>query len=220
MFQRLSGHYGPSGWWPGIDGGKASPFEMIVGAILVQNVAWKNAERALRSLKQSRLLDPEAIRLAPNEEIEALIRPTGYFRQKTLKLKALVDHLHRQYDGRLEELLDRPLAELRTELLGLKGIGPETCDCILNYAAGYPVMAMDAYTRRIFSRLGLVTPDAAYDEMQELFHASLPEETEIRGEYHALIDILGSRVCLKRDPVCSQCPLYEICPRESVEVTR
>lgn len=189
---------------------------MIVGAILVQNVAWANTEKALLALKAAGLLEPRALHEAPLEVVEPLIRPTGYFRQKALKLKAFTAHLFERYDGDLRALLVRPLPELRQELLALKGIGPETCDCILCYAAGYPVMAMDAYTRRIFSRLGIFPPDVTYDEMQAFFHRNLAGADP--GEFHAQIDTLGSRVCLKQRPLCHECPLESLCPRTGVEV--
>lgn len=222
VLNRLYARFGPRYWWPAVgtpEPVKAPPFEMIVGAILVQNIAWANVERALLSLRAAGLLEPAALHAAPPEAIEPLIRPTGYFRQKTKKLKAFCEYLYQGYRGDLGALLARPLPELRAELLSLPGIGPETCDCILNYAAGYPAMAMDTYTRRIFSRLGAFDPAISYAQMSAFFHAHLPADPALLGEYHAQIDTLGHRLCLKSRPQCGECPLQEICPRMGVEVT-
>ncbi len=217
----MEARFGPRFWWPAVDVDeptKAPPFEMIVGAILVQNVAWSNVEKALLALRGAGLLDPAALHGAAPEQIEPLIRPAGYFRQKTKKLKAFCEHLYTRYGGDLGALLKRPLPELREELLALPGIGPETCDCILNYAAGYPVMAMDTYTRRIFSRMGIFEPTVSYEAMSAFFHAHLPADTDLLGEYHAQIDTLGHRLCLKSRPQCNDCPLQELCPRAGLEV--
>lgn len=218
LLSLLADRFGPRNWWPSAAGdGRAEPFEMIAGAILVQNTTWVSVERALRALNDAGLLAPEPLGRVPLEELEQLIRPTGYFRQKALKLKGLVRHLEEYHGGDLAAMLGRPLPDLRAELLGIRGIGPETCDCILNYAAGYPVMAMDAYTQRIFSRLGIFPVKAGYQEMQAFFHQHLPADTELLGEYHAQIDTLGNRVCLKARPRCGECPLHSICRRVGVE---
>lgn len=221
VLERMYAEFGPRFWWPAVgvpEPERAAPFEMIVGAILVQNVAWSNVEKALLALREAGLLEPAALHRAEPEVIEPLIRPTGYFRQKTKKLKAFCEYLFRQYSGDLAKLLARPLPALREELGALPGIGPETRDCILNYAAGYPVMAMDTYTRRIFSRMGIFDPAVSYETMSEFFHAHLPADTELLGEYHAQIDTLGHRLCLKTRPQCQKCPLQELCSRAGVEV--
>lgn len=190
---------------------------MIVGAILVQNTAWRNVEGALLGLCKRGWLEPESMHRAPLVELEAVIRPTGYFRQKALKLKGFLTHLYERHGGSLESMLAQALPELRAELMSVRGIGPETCDCILCYAAGHPVMAMDSYTQRIFSRVGLFSPAASYIEMQKAFHGHLDWDSERFGEYHALIDTLGHSTCLKRRPRCSECPLAPICSRVGVE---
>ncbi|MBP2017925.1 endonuclease-3 related protein [Symbiobacterium terraclitae] len=220
VFRRLSDAFGPRHWWPSALApapAKAGPLEMIAGAILVQNVAWTNAEKAVRALAEAGLLDVAALHAAPVEKIEVLIRPAAYFRQKARRLKELAAHVTARHGGELAAMLRQPLADLRAELLALKGIGPETADCILCYAAGLPVMAMDAYTRRIFSRVGLFDPGVRYGEMQAFFHAHLPEDPDLRGEFHALIDALGNRLCRKREPRCAECPLRDLCGRVGVD---
>ena len=206
VFDRLHAHFGPRHWWPA-----ETAFEVVVGAILTQNVAWVNVEKAIANLKVAGLLDPAAMAAAPEAAIAELIRPSGYYKSKARKLKAFLAHVQQHYDGDLARMWQRPLAELGPEVYGLWGVGPETGDCILCYAAGKPVMAMDSYTRRVFSRLGAVSEDVTYHEMQALFHAHLPIDTQLFNEYHALIDGLGNQICLKRSPRCDQCPLADIC---------
>jgi len=219
IYRRLSDAFGPRHWWPSAlkpAPATAEPFEMIAGAILVQNVAWSNAEKAVRALAEAGLLDVAALHAVPAEALEPLIRPAAYFRQKARRLKEFAAYVTERHGGDLSRMLQQPLAELRSELLALRGIGPETADCILCYAAGLPVMAMDAYTRRIFSRMGLFDPAVTYAGMQSFFHAHLPEEAAMRGEFHALVDALGSRICRKRDPRCGECPLQDLCARVGV----
>lgn len=220
VFERLYGHFGPRYWWPAVGTAEptpAAPFEMIVGAILVQNVSWTNTTKALLNLKEADLLHPEGIRQSSVEALAPYLRPSGYFRQKAAKLKGFIAHLDQAHGGSLERLLAQPLARLRPELLGLKGIGPETADCILCYAAGLPVMPMDAYTRRIFYRLGAWPETITYEAMQERFHAALPATTALFNEYHAQLDTLGAQLCLKRAPHCGQCPLQDLCERRGIE---
>lgn len=222
VLDQLHSAFGPRLWWPSVKApppALAEPFEMIVGAILVQNVAWTNAEKALLALEGAGLLELAALHQAPAEAIEGLIRPAGYFRQKTRKLKGFAAHVADRYEMDLQAMLERPLDELRPELLSLNGIGPETADCILCYAAGKPVMAMDTYTRRIFSRVGIFPDTIRYEQMQAFFHQFLPAETALRGEYHAQVDTLGHRICLKTRPACGGCPLASICQRVGVAET-
>lgn len=212
IYQRLYQHFGPRHWWPA-----ETPLEVIVGAILTQNVAWKNVEKAITNLKGADMLSCQAIRNTPAEEIEPLIRSTGYYRVKTRKLKAFMDYLWERYEGSLERMFARPLSELRPEVLSVFGIGPETADAILCYAGGYPIMVMDAYTRRVFSRLGFLNPGDSYDSVQAFFMNNLPVDTSLYNEYHALIDRLANRVCTKKHPACHICPLADICPRSGLE---
>ncbi|MGI9860052.1 endonuclease III domain-containing protein [Moorella naiadis] len=207
IYARLYRHFGPRHWWPA-----ETPFEVIVGAILTQNVAWKNVEKAIANLKGAGLLTPEAMQRATPEELEPHIRPTGYYRVKARKLKAFSDYLHERYGGSLEAMFAQPLERLRKEILAVFGIGPETADAILCYAGNYPIMVMDAYTRRVFSRLGFFTAKASYQEMQDFFMANLPRDNRLYNEYHALIDALANRICLKKEPACDLCPLGDICP--------
>jgi endonuclease-3 related protein len=167
-YRALSRAWGPQHWWPA-----QSRFEVIVGAYLTQNTAWTNVEKALASLRSARLLSVIGIRRAPLAELERLIRPAGYFRQKANRLKIFVAFLDRQYQGSLTKLFARPTQELREELLNLHGVGPETADSILLYAGNHPVFVVDAYTRRILARHEILPEKAAYDEIQELFERAL-----------------------------------------------
>ncbi|BCV21821.1 endonuclease III domain-containing protein [Moorella sp. Hama-1] len=214
IFERLYRHFGPRHWWPA-----ETPFEVIVGAILTQNVAWKNVEKAIANLNRAGLLTPEAVMQATPEELEPHIRPTGYYRVKARKLKAFSDYLQERYGGSLEVMFAQPLELLRTEILDVFGIGPETADAILCYAGNYPIMVMDAYTRRVFSRLGFLTAKVSYQEMQDFFMTNLPRDNRLYNEYHALIDALANRICLKKEPACDRCPLGAICPRIGVAGT-
>ncbi|MDN5362390.1 MAG: endonuclease related protein [Moorella sp. (in: firmicutes)] len=211
IYDRLYAHFGPRRWWPA-----DTPFEVIVGAILTQNVAWKNVIQAITNLKSAGLLDPDAIYRAAEADLEPHIRPAGYFRSKARKLKAFVNHLQQQYGGSLEAMFDRPLAELRPEMLAIYGVGPETADAILCYAGNYPIMVMDAYTRRAFHRLGFWEEKVTYDQMQAFFMTHLPRDTRLYNEYHALIDALANRICRKKKPACPTCPLVDLCPRTGV----
>lgn len=209
VYDRLFGRYGPQNWWPA-----DTPFEVMVGAVLTQNTAWRNVERALLQLKERGLLDPVAMHRADPAALQEAIRPAGYFRTKTRTLQGLLSLLHGRYHGNLEQMLSTPGPVLRRELLRVRGIGPETADAILLYAAGYPVFVIDAYTRRIFSRAGLVATDALnYHELQEIFHRQLPRDPALFGEYHALIVALGKDCCLKQKPRCGACPLRDLCAR-------
>jgi endonuclease-3 related protein len=204
-FDRLLTRLGPQHWWPG-----ETPFEVVVGALLTQNTAWRNVERAIAALERAGALSAEGIAALDEERLAELVRPSGYYRQKAARLKGLVAFI--EGEGGLEALLARPAPELREALLSVKGVGPETADSIVLYAAGKPAFVVDAYTRRIASRLGLCQPDASYDELQRLFASSLPEDVPLFNEYHALLVALGKDVCLKREPRCDGCPLAELCP--------
>ncbi|MDT8069242.1 MAG: hypothetical protein ROO76_13835 [Terriglobia bacterium] len=160
--------WGPQHWWPA-----ESPFEVIAGAILTQNTAWTNVERALGNLRASRLLTIEGIRNIPLADLERLVQPAGFFRQKAARLKGFVVFLDERYGGALERMFAQPTHEFRAELLGLNGIGPETADSILLYAGQHEVFVVDAYTRRVFERHGLVEADAKYDEIREMIEHEL-----------------------------------------------
>jgi endonuclease III related protein len=165
--------WGPQHWWPA-----QSRFEMIVGAYLTQNTAWTNVEKALANLRSARLLSLIGIRRAPLAELERLIRPAGYFRQKARRLKLFVEFLDRQYQGSLTKLFSRPTEQLREELLNLHGVGPETADSILLYAGNHPVFVVDTYTRRILARHEILAEDAAFDEIRKMFEQALASVAE------------------------------------------
>jgi endonuclease-3 related protein len=185
---------------------------VVVGAILTQSVAWRNVEKAIANLKGKGLLSVRGLQEASVTELEEAIVPTLYYRMKARKLKAFMEHLVTAYDGSLENMFSRPLSSLRPEVLSLYGIGPETADSILLYAGSYPVFVVDAYTRRIFSRLGFVSETATYEDMQRFFMTHLPAEIQLYNEYHAQIVALGNQVCLGRKPKCFACPLAGDCP--------
>lgn len=200
-FVRLSERYGPTGWWPG-----DTPFEIAVGAILTQNTAWRNVELAIANLKRHKLLAPRAILDCPADKLENVLRPSGYFRVKAQRLRSFCQHLVDAYAGSIERMAARPLGELREELLGVHGIGPETADDILLYACGHPVFVVDTYTRRILSRHGHTTADMPYEELRNVFEAALPSNVTMFKEYHGLIVYVGKDYC-RTHPRCEGCPL-------------
>ncbi|HWY09285.1 MAG TPA: hypothetical protein VNY24_20660 [Candidatus Acidoferrales bacterium] len=204
MFQT----YGAQHWWPG-----RTPFEVIVGAILVQNTSWVNVERAIANLRQAKLLTPSALEKAPQPKLARLIRSSGYFRQKARKLKQFVKFLRKEHRGSLTAMFRTPTAKLREQLLSVHGIGPETADSILLYAGNHPVFVVDAYTRRILQRHGLTTGKESYEEIRGLFQKSLPNDPQLFNEFHALIVHAGKNYCRSRAPLCSQCALRPFLPQ-------
>ena len=211
IYHRLYAAYGPQHWWPG-----EGPFEVIVGAILTQQVGWRNVELAIAGLKTAGLMDPESLARAPLEQIAQIIRPTGYYNQKAKKLKAFLDFLNARYNTDLNKLFSLPVDKLRAELLSVRGIGEETADSIILYAAEKPSFVVDAYTRRILTRLGVINGEESYGEIRELFMKNLPEDVPLYNEYHALLVRHGKERCLKRNPRCAGCPLADMC-RASTE---
>jgi endonuclease-3 related protein len=207
IFNRLAAHFGPLHWWPA-----QSPFEVVVGAILTQNTAWRNVEYAIANLKKAGALTPAALRALERYELEALIRPAGFFRQKAERLQLFVEHLFVRHGGDLAALLTGPLETVRAELLTCKGVGPETADSILLYAGNHPSFVVDAYTRRLFTRLGLLGGSEGYESIRALFMDNLPHDTDLFNEYHALIVEECKTFCRKRAPLCPACPLLAGCP--------
>jgi endonuclease-3 related protein len=210
VYRRLLRARGPRGWWPG-----QTAFEVCAGAILVQNTAWPNAERALRALESRGLLSYEGLKGMSAEEIAPIIRSSGTFNVKARRLAAFVGFLGRRYEGRIEEMAREEPWDLRRQLLGVPGIGRETADCIVLYAAGHPLFVVDGYTRRVFSRLGMIRGDESYDDVQRFFMRRLPGETSLFNDYHAQIVGLAQQSCRAR-PVCAICPLDDICPKRGV----
>lgn len=201
MFRRMEAHYGPTGWWPG-----DSPFEIAVGAILTQNTAWTNVERAITKLKHANLLSPRKILACSDKELHETLRPSGYFRVKAGRLRAFCQHLVEHYGGSVKRMAKRPLTELREELLDIHGIGPETADDILLYACDKPVFVVDAYTRRILRRHGLVEGDIGYEALRGYFERYLDANLALFQEFHALIVYTGKDFC-RTKPHCEGCPL-------------
>jgi len=206
IYEHLLAAYGPQGWWPG-----DSPFEVIVGAILTQSTAWTNVEKAIANLRAAHALTPAGLLALTTEETAALVRPAGYFNVKARKLQALAEFLAHRHGSDLDSLLALETGRLREALLGVYGIGPETADSILLYAAHRPVFVVDAYTRRVFSRLGLVKDTISYPDLQALFTSHLPPDASLFNEYHALIVRHGKVCCRKRHPQCGACPLRPVC---------
>ena len=205
VYDRLLAHHGPQGWWPG-DG----PFETIVGAILTQNTAWANVEKALANLRAAEAMSWPAIRAMPEGELAALVRPSGYFNAKAHKLKTFATYM--AHHGDALDPTPRGAKELRAELLGIYGIGPETADDIVLYAAGLASFVIDAYTQRIVDRLGIAPEARSYAAYQALFEDHLPADAPLYNEYHALLDAHAKAVCTKREPRCETCVLLDLCP--------
>lgn len=211
IYNKLYKFYGPQDWWPA-----RSRFEVIVGAILTQNTAWTNVERAIRNLRaQGYLTSPRKICALDARELSRIIRPAGYHNVKAQRLKNFTDFLLNHYACRLDRLSRIPTDGLRGELLGVNGIGPETCDSILLYAFERPVFVVDAYTKRIFSRHGFFNQESTYEFVQGLFMKNLPTESILFNEYHALIVRLAKEYC-RKSPRCGDCPLKISCKRQGV----
>jgi len=206
IFAKLFSSYGPQSWWPA-----DSPFEVMLGAILTQNTAWTNVEKAMAGLRISCELTPEGILSLSQDLLEEAIRPSGYFRQKASRLRGFCRFLIDSYGGDLSGMATVPTGQLRDVLLSLHGIGPETADSILLYALDRPVFVVDAYTLRLFSRLGLCEEYAKYVDIQALFMENLEPDVRMFNEYHALIITHCKQLCWKRNPHCVECPLITLC---------
>jgi endonuclease III related protein len=209
-YDAMSGALGPMHWWPA-----ETPFEVIVGAILTQSTAWANVERAIDNLREANMLTPSAILKAAPSRLAALVRPSGYFRQKAKKLKSFVRFLQAEYAGSLRRMFQMPTPELRAKLLSVHGIGPETADSILLYAGNHPVFVVDAYTHRIFGRHELLSGKPDYEKVRALFEAALAPHALMFNEFHALIVNTGKNWCRKSAPRCADCPLHHLLPADS-----
>jgi endonuclease-3 related protein len=206
IYSKLYEHFGPRHWWPA-----DCSFEMIIGAILTQNVSWRSVTKAIENLKQEGLLSLEGILSCDPSDLAALVHPTRYHNQKAKKLQAFCSVVVEEFGGKLDAFLTQEMGTLREQLLDIYGIGPETADSIILYAAQKPIFVVDAYTRRIFSRLGIFPEKISYQEMQHFFMSHLPRDVELYNEYHAQIDALGNQTCLKTKPRCGECPVVCYC---------
>ncbi|MFC1872302.1 endonuclease III domain-containing protein [Chloroflexota bacterium] len=205
IFQLLLARFGPQNWWPA-----ETPFEIIIGAILTQSTGWTSVEKAIANLKEAGCLAPSALRATSHDELAIIIRPSGYFNAKSTKLQAFCNWLLDNYADNLKNLLAQDTPELRHQLLSIYGIGEETADSIILYAAYKPVFVIDSYTKKICSRLGIVPKNDSYQAWQKIFMDSLPHDTTIFNEYHALLVRLGKDFCRKK-PACESCALNDLC---------
>ena len=206
IYKKLLREYGPQYWWPG-----DTPLEVIIGAILTQATSWTNADRAIDNLKANGKLNIYSLRDIEHNELANLLYPSVYFNAKARKVKEFVGYLWVNYGGDLDLLLDKDLKDLREELLSIYGIGNETADDIILYAANKPVFVIDSYTRRILDRIGINPPGYGYLDYQNVFTQSLPLDTDIFNEFHALLDEHAARKCHKGEPDCKNCCLLELC---------
>jgi endonuclease-3 related protein len=206
VYQRLFKTFGPQHWWPAEE-----PFEVMVGAVLTQSAAWSNVEKAIKEMKARRLLSPAALRRVSLSELAETIHSSGYYNAKAVILKALAEWFGADCGDRLERLISGRWQDLRPELLKIHGVGEETADSILLYAAQQPVFVIDAYTRRIVDRLGQKPARAGYRDYQALFMENLPADSTLFNEYHALLVALGKNLCCKTQPLCPECPLNDFC---------
>jgi len=200
-YDALFARWGAQSWWPG-----DTRFEMMLGAILTQNTAWTNVEKAIANLRKNNALDLAVLEKVPVEQIAEWIRPAGYFNQKAGYIREMIDTLHHRFGGSLNKLFALDTPTLRNELLSWKGVGPETADSILLYAGKRPVFVVDAYTKRFLDRHGWCDQKASYNGIARLFTDNLPEDAQRYNEYHALIVRLGKEHCKTR-PQCKGCPL-------------
>ena len=229
IYTKLYSRYGPQNWWPVTYDKNIFPtyaggpinhkqqLEVIYGAILTQNTTWANVEKAVINLNKYNLINPNKISKIRPQKLAALIRPVGYFNQKVQKLKIFSNYLLKHYDGNLKKMFKKEAKELRQELLSIKGIGPETADSIILYAANQPSFVIDAYTKRIFYRLGIINNGIKdYDKLQRYFHKNLKgaekQKTKVFNEYHALIVEHGKKIC-RKNPLCSSCVLESVCKK-------
>ena len=206
-FDALLARYGPPKWWPG-----DSPFEVMVGAILTQNTAWKNVEKAIHNLKTYYLLDPRKIHELDQDTLALAIKPAGTYNLKAARLKGFVAWFLERFDGDVERMKQASPDRLREELLEVKGIGPETADAILLYALGMPVFVVDAYTHRVLTRHELALEEATYEDMKEYFERNLPRDAKLYNDFHALIVSVGKDFCRPKAK-CEECPLKGFLPR-------
>jgi len=201
VYNSLFNRWGPQDWWPG-----DTPFEIIVGAILTQNTAWRNVEKAIQALREEKLLNPEVFETIPANRLAELIRPAGYYNIKSQRLKNFGAYLKKHHNSSLKCMFSLPTEKLRHELLAVHGIGPETADSILLYAGERPVFVVDAYTRRFMQRHNWIEGSEKYDRVATIFMEALPPDAQLYNEFHALIVKLGKEHC-RTKAKCEKCPL-------------
>lgn len=211
VHDRLLAAFGPQHWWPG-----DSPFEVLVGAVLVQNTAWRNVERAIENLREAGVMEQYALYALAPEILAELIRPAGYYQVKSRRLRNLLKLVVEDFDGSLDRMFSTSLSPLREQLLEVHGIGPETADAILLYAGGLPTFVVDTYTHRILARHGWIGYDADYLEIKDHFESALPADAPLFNEYHALLVRLGKDYCKRTAPKCDACPLRDLLPKSGV----
>jgi endonuclease-3 related protein len=210
LFKVLLDHYGPQHWWPG-----ETDWEVMVGAILTQNTAWTNVEKAIGNLKENRMLTVEGIHKVPTHRLADLIRPSGYFNQKAQRLKDFTAFIVEKHQGNLEHLFSQGALELRDELLSQKGIGPETADAMMLYAGDHLTFVIDAYTLRFAKRYPLPF-EPVYETARSYFQQNLPKDLYIYQELHALIDN-HAKISCRPKPQCEGCFLRRSCKRKDVK---
>jgi len=224
IYNKLLNYFGPQNWWPVTNQGSIKPtyehreklterqkLEICIGAILTQNTAWKNVEIAIENLNKENLIDIRKLKKIDKKKLARLIKSAGYYNQKAIKLKTFAKYIAENYKGNLKEFFKKDIEKLREELLTIKGVGKETADSIILYAAEKPIFVVDAYTKRIFDRIGY--KEETYEQLQNLFMENLEKDTKLFNEYHALLVELGKKIC-KTKPLCDKCPVKEECSYE------
>ena len=201
-YEHLFQAFGPQHWWPA-----RTRLEVILGAILTQNTSWRNTEQALGVLRRRGWIQLDSLRQVSPRKLEEAIRSAGFYHQKAKTIRRFLMFVDSEYGGSLHKLFSRPTSELREKLLGIAGFGPETVDSVLVYAGRRTSFVVDAYARRILERHGLIPVKATYDQIQALFHRSLPADAPVFNEYHALIVKVGKNYCKRTAPDCTHCPL-------------
>jgi len=221
IYNTLLKSYGKQGWWPIVNDkillceyhnnaprNESDALEICFGAILTQNTNWKNVEKAIIQLNKNQLINIRKIIKINNKKLASIIKSSGYHNQKAIKLKNFCNYINKNYNGNLKRLFSNDIQVLRNELLVINGIGPETADSIILYAAKKPIFVIDAYTKRIMNRIGY--KEETYDDLQNLFMNNLDKNEKLFNEYHALLVELGKNIC-KKEPLCNMCPINEMC---------
>ncbi len=204
IYNSLFKSFGKQHWWPG-----DTDFEVVIGAILTQNTNWSNVEKAIKNLKTAKVFTPKKLYEIKIEKLAKIIKPSGYFNVKASRLKNFIEWLFLNYNGSLSKLFNLDCTTLRKQLLSVNGIGRETADSIILYAAEKPTFVVDAYTKRVLVRHGLITEDYDYDKIKAVFELNLPVKVSLYNEYHALIVMVGKHYC-KPKMQCGECPLKNV----------